>query len=90
MLRGVGITKRFGGVTALRNVSFEVGAGELVGLIGPNGSGKSTLFSVISGFHPPDEGAIFFDGHDLPAPDRTLSPRWELRERFRSFAPSPV
>jgi len=65
MLRGVGITKRFGGVTALRNVSFEVGAGELVGLIGPNGSGKSTLFSVISGFHPPDEGAVFFDGRDI-------------------------
>lgn len=65
MLQGVGITKRFGGVMALRNVSFEVGAGELVGLIGPNGSGKSTLFSVISGFHPPDEGAIFFDGRNI-------------------------
>jgi len=65
MLRGVGITKRFGGVTALRNVSFEVGAGELVGLIGPNGSGKSTLFGVISGFHPPDDGTVFFDGRHI-------------------------
>lgn len=65
MLKGINITKRFGGVTALRNVSFSVDAGELVGLIGPNGSGKSTLFSVISGFHPPDEGAVVFEGRDI-------------------------
>ncbi|ABU58382.1 ABC transporter ATP-binding protein [Roseiflexus castenholzii] len=65
MLQGINITKRFGGVTALRNVSFIVNAGELVGLIGPNGSGKSTLFSVISGFHPPDEGAVIFEGRTI-------------------------
>lgn len=65
MLKGVNITKRFGGVTALRNVSFSVNAGELVGLIGPNGSGKSTLFSVISGFFPPDDGAVVFEGRDI-------------------------
>ena len=45
-----GITKRFGGITANRDISFEVEAGELLGIIGPNGSGKSTLFEVISGF----------------------------------------
>ncbi len=65
MLKGINITKRFGGVTALRNVSFSVNAGELVGLIGPNGSGKSTLFSVISGFFPPDDGAVVFEGRDI-------------------------
>ncbi len=65
MLQAINITKRFGGVTALRNVSFSVNAGELVGLIGPNGSGKSTLFSVISGFYPPDEGAVMFEGRDI-------------------------
>lgn len=65
MLQAINITKRFGGVTALRNVSFSVNAGELAGLIGPNGSGKSTLFSVISGFYPPDEGAVMFEGRDI-------------------------
>lgn len=65
MLQAINITKRFGGVTALRNVSFSVNAGELVGLIGPNGSGKSTLFSVISGFYPPDEGAVIFEGRGI-------------------------
>ena len=51
-----GVTKRFGGITANKSISFDVAPGELIGIIGPNGSGKSTLFEVISGFYHPDEG----------------------------------
>ena len=57
------VTKRFGGITANKDISFEVQAGELVGIIGPNGSGKSTLFEVISGFYHPEEGEVRLDGH---------------------------
>jgi branched-chain amino acid transport system ATP-binding protein len=57
-----GVTKRFGGISANRGITFEVGAGELVGIIGPNGAGKSTLFECISGFYAPDEGEVELDG----------------------------
>ncbi len=60
MLVGKKITKRFGGLTALAEVDFEVRRGEIVGLIGPNGSGKTTLFNVISGIYAPDGGDLFF------------------------------
>ena len=60
-----GVTKRFGGVTANRGITFEVSAGELVGIIGPNGAGKSTLFECISGFYAPDEGEVELDGARL-------------------------
>jgi branched-chain amino acid transport system ATP-binding protein len=56
-----GVTKRFGGISANRGITFEVGAGELVGIIGPNGAGKSTLFECISGFYAPDEGEVELD-----------------------------
>jgi branched-chain amino acid transport system ATP-binding protein len=59
------VTKRFGGLTAVREVSLEVRAGDLVGIIGPNGAGKTTLFNVISGYYPPDGGRVVFDGHDV-------------------------
>ena len=59
------ITKNFGGLSALRELSFEVQAGEILGLIGPNGSGKTTLFNVISGFLPPSAGKVFFNGEDI-------------------------
>jgi branched-chain amino acid transport system ATP-binding protein len=59
------VTKRFGGLTAVRDVSLEVRAGDLVGIIGPNGAGKTTLFHVISGYYAPDAGRIVFDGQDV-------------------------
>lgn len=65
MLRGEKVTKRFGGLTALDGVDFQVEAGEIVGLIGPNGSGKTTLFNVISGFYPPTSGSLTLDGQDI-------------------------
>jgi branched-chain amino acid transport system ATP-binding protein len=60
-----GLTKRFGGVTANRDVSFAVAPGELVGIIGPNGAGKSTLFDLITGVQRPDSGTVRLDGEDI-------------------------
>jgi branched-chain amino acid transport system ATP-binding protein len=57
-----GVTKRFGGLVANREISFQVGPGELVGVIGPNGAGKSTLFDLLTGFQTPDAGHIRLDG----------------------------
>src|SRR6185312_9883676 len=65
LLRVSKVTKRFGGITANREISFEVAAGELVGIIGPNGAGKSTLFECISGFYAPDEGEVELEGKRL-------------------------
>jgi branched-chain amino acid transport system ATP-binding protein len=59
------LTKRFGGLTALKNVSFGVNEGEIRGLIGPNGAGKSTMFKIISGFYAPTEGRIIYQGEDI-------------------------
>jgi branched-chain amino acid transport system ATP-binding protein len=57
-----GVTKRFGGLVANREISFTVAPGELVGVIGPNGAGKSTLFDVLTGFQPVDAGEVRLDG----------------------------
>jgi branched-chain amino acid transport system ATP-binding protein len=59
------VTKRFGGLTAVREVSLRAAPGEIVGIIGPNGAGKTTLFNVISGFYAPDEGRVLLDGRDV-------------------------
>ena len=59
------LSKRFGGLTALDGVSFDVADGEIHGLIGPNGAGKSTLFKNISGFYRPTGGDIRFDGRSI-------------------------
>ena len=66
-----GLTRRFGGLTAVDNLSFSVAAGEIHGLIGPNGAGKTTTFNVISGFYAPTSGQIRFDGQEIGglAPD---------------------
>ena len=62
LMRITHVTKRFGGLTALRDVSFDLAAGEIVGLIGPNGAGKTTLVNVITGTQRADEGEITFEG----------------------------
>ena len=59
------VTKRFGGLTAVREVSLEVRGGDLLGIIGPNGAGKTTLFNVIAGYYRPEEGRIAFDGREV-------------------------
>ena len=87
LLSLAGITKRFGGVVANRDVSFDVAAGELVGLIGPNGAGKSTLFEIVSGFYAPDAGEVRLDGRRLTGlgPDRVS--RLGVARTFQKLRP---
>jgi branched-chain amino acid transport system ATP-binding protein len=61
------VTRRFGGIVALDEVSFDVGEGEIVGLIGPNGAGKTTAFNVITRLYKPDSGELLFEGESLLA-----------------------
>jgi branched-chain amino acid transport system ATP-binding protein len=70
-----GLYKRFGGFTAVSNVSFKVDQGEILGLIGPNGSGKSTIFNMLSGTFPPSAGSIVFEGREIAglAPHRVIN-----------------
>ena len=75
MLRVSGLVKRFGGFTAVNNVSFRLERGEILGLIGPNGSGKSTIFNMLSGTLVPAAGSILFDGVEIAglAPHRIIN-----------------
>ena len=65
MLEVSGLTKRFGGFTAVSEVSFRLDQGEILGLIGPNGSGKSTTFNLIAGLHAPSGGSVRFAGEEI-------------------------
>lgn len=65
MLKIEEVTKRFGGLVALREVTMEVNEGEIVGLIGPNGAGKTTLLNVITGFLKPESGRVSFKGRNI-------------------------
>jgi len=78
-----GICRNFGGVVALRDVSFTVGAGEVVGLIGPNGAGKSTLFEIVSGNLPPSAGRISYFGTDCTAMPTHLRRRSGMCRTFQ-------
>lgn len=65
LLETRGLTKRFGGLTAVDHVDFQVSKGELRAIIGPNGAGKTTFFNLIAGRLPPTEGTIWFKGEDI-------------------------
>jgi len=65
MLEASGVSKRFGGVQALADVSFSISGGEIYGLIGPNGAGKTTLFNLLTGIYASDGGRFVFDGERL-------------------------
>jgi ABC-type branched-subunit amino acid transport system ATPase component len=72
LLEVAGVTKRFGGLSALNDLSFDVAEGEIVSIIGPNGAGKSTVFNVVTGLYPPDDGDVRLRGETIVglAPNR--------------------
>ncbi len=59
------VTKRFGGLVAVNNLSLEIQHGQIYSVIGPNGAGKTTFFNCVTGFYTPEEGKIIFDGHEI-------------------------
>src|SRR5262249_32105487 len=59
------LSKSFGGLKAVQNVSFDVKTGAILGIIGPNGAGKTTLFNLLNGFQTPDSGEVHLDGRDV-------------------------
>jgi branched-chain amino acid transport system ATP-binding protein len=91
MLTVTGLTKRFGGFTALSGVSFDVREGEILGLIGPNGSGKTTCFNCISGALTPTAGSVHFRGEEIAGltPDaichRGLARTFQIPRPFRKL-----
>ena len=78
-----GLTKRFGGVTAVDACTFSVPAGSVTALVGPNGSGKTTAFNLITGYARRDAGVIRFDGNSVRAPDPTRLARRGLTRTFQ-------
>jgi len=76
LLEVQGISKAFGGLQAVRDLSFTLMPGEILGIIGPNGAGKTTAFNVIAGFFPPDSGTIRFKGENITG----LRP-WDISHR---------
>jgi ABC-2 type transport system ATP-binding protein len=65
LIQAKSISKRYGDVTAVDGVDFEIGRGEVVGFLGPNGAGKTTTMRILTGFVPPTEGTAVIDGHDI-------------------------
>jgi simple sugar transport system ATP-binding protein len=86
VLRAENIVKRFGSVTALRDVSMHLRKGEVLGLIGDNGAGKSTLVKIITGFHRPDEGRIFLDGEEVQLKSVSQAQSLGIRTVYQDLA----
>jgi branched-chain amino acid transport system ATP-binding protein len=83
------VSKAFGGLLAVCDVSFQVQRGEIVGLIGPNGAGKTTLFNVVSGYYAPTRGRVLFEGKDVSGkPPYALAARG-IGRTFQVVKPFP-
>ncbi|MCW2547724.1 MAG: Branched-chain amino acid transport ATP-binding protein LivG [Mycobacterium sp.] len=87
VLEARGIGKRFGGVTALDDVSLSVAAGEVCGVIGPNGAGKTTLFDVLSGVQPASAGRVIYQGSDITGRTAMWRARRGLKRTFQKQQP---
>ena len=81
------LSKSFGGLKAVQDVSLEVAHGSLTALIGPNGAGKTTLFALMSGFLTPDSGSVFFDGNDITGRAPHLNARAGMTRTFQIVQP---
>lgn len=87
LLEVKGLTKTFGGLTAVEDLSFELARGEILGLIGPNGAGKTTLFNLVMGFYRPDAGMIFFQGKNITGLRPHQICNWGLARTFQITQP---
>jgi branched-chain amino acid transport system ATP-binding protein len=85
ILRVTGLTKRFGGLTAVESVSFEIHRREIFALIGPNGAGKTTLFNCITGLYVPTLGSVFFDGAELTGSKPHLVAKLGIARTFQNI-----
>lgn len=85
LLRTEGLTVKFGGLTALDDVGFEIRRGEILGLIGPNGAGKTTCFNAITGVFQPASGAVHFDGRPLKKSKRNEITRLGIARTFQNI-----
>nr|WP_249128407.1 ABC transporter ATP-binding protein [Bradyrhizobium lablabi] len=81
------LTKRFGGLTAVKDVSFEARPGEILSIIGPNGAGKTTVFNLLTGFIKPDIGSVSLDDHDLGSMSPESRCRTGLARTFQIVQP---
>lgn len=84
ILEVTGLTKQFGGLVAVNEVSFNVDKSEILGVIGPNGAGKSTLLDTISGFYSPSKGKVIFDGKDITGLKANQIARLGIGRNFQS------
>jgi len=92
LLEVKGLSRYFGGLEALKDVDFNIGEGEILGLIGPNGAGKTTLFNVIGGVYRPDRGTIRFKGENIAGLEpyqicrRGMSRTFQIPKPFRNLS----
>jgi len=89
LLEGKGVTKRFGGLTAVSGLDFFVRQGEILGLIGPNGAGKTTLINCITGMNPPEAGTVFFEGRPIEKLKPHVIARLGVARTFQIVQPFP-
>lgn len=89
IVRVVGVSKSFGGIHAVQNVSFDLMNGEIVALIGPNGAGKTTLVNVMTGVYPPTEGRVICDGVNITRQKPYQAARRGLARTFQIVQPFP-